>query len=33
MDKGVSYVFNANGRTSANVEHSALDATVCALLR
>ncbi|XP_065912520.1 carnitine O-palmitoyltransferase 1, muscle isoform-like [Dysidea avara] len=30
LDKGVSYAFNANGRTSANVEHSALDATVTA---
>lgn len=30
----MSYVFNANGRASANVEHSCLDATVscCVML-
>ena len=28
LDKGVNYIFNANGRCTANVEHSCLDATV-----
>ena len=28
FEKGVNFIFSANGRASANVEHTCLDATV-----